>query len=101
MEAFLAGIRYDQIGFGAIVVFGVLAVLRGWIVPRSTVVDLRTDRKERLDEIASERDDWKQAYLVSEQARMLLVSQNGELLELAKTANHILSALPSTGEAKT
>ena len=61
----------------------IVAILSGRLQPNSNLVDAR-----------KERDSWKAAYLESEKARGVLMSQNGELLEVARTANHILRSLP-------
>lgn len=82
-QALLGTIRLDQIGLGGLVVLGVVSIIRGWLSPRTVTEDLR-----------GERDSWKQAYMESEKARNVLMSQNGELLEFARTANQILRSLP-------
>lgn len=76
-------IRIDQVALAGIVTLVVILILRGHLVPRSVLQDRTV-----------ERDAWKKAYVESEKARGVLVVQNGELLEVARTANHIIASLP-------
>ncbi len=83
----LAVLRIDQVALAGLVTLAVIFLYRGLLVPKPTLEDVRT-----------EREAWKAAYLESEKARSVLMAQNGELLEVARTANHILRSLPG-GEA--
>lgn len=71
----------------------VLLILWGKLVPKSVVNDIRNDRDARLVEARSETDDWKVAYQAVEEARRLQAQQLGELLELAKTTDHLIRSL--------
>lgn len=86
-QEFLAVVRVDQVALAGLVTLAVVLLYRGLLVPRTTLEDARNDR-----------DAWKAAYLESEKARSVLMTQNGELLEVARTANQILRSLPG-GEA--
>lgn len=83
LQELAAVVRVDQVALAGLVTATVILILRGNLVPRSV-----------LDDRTKERDAWKNAYMESEKARGVLVSQNGELLEVARTANHILRSLP-------
>ncbi|MCE7081143.1 hypothetical protein [Streptomyces sp. ST2-7A] len=72
-----------QGGGWAIVAAAVWMVLTGRLVPRSVMEDARTDR-----------DRWRAAHEVSEEARREADRQMGELLELARTTGQALSSLP-------
>lgn len=89
-----AQIPIAQGGAVAILAIVVLLVLMGRIVPRRTLDDLRADRDARIREIAAERDTWRAAHGVSEEARHDAQGQVRELLELSRTAGHVLGALP-------
>lgn len=78
----IASWELEQVPLAGIVVLVVILVLRGWLSPRTVTDDLR-----------GERDAWKTAYVESEKARGILIDQNGDLLEVAKTANHVLRSL--------
>jgi len=67
----------------AILAIVVLMIFRGALVPRRTHEEARTDR-----------DTWKQAWEASEEARRVQAAQLGELLELAKTTDQFIRALP-------
>lgn len=83
-----------QGGAAGLVVLVVILILRGALVPRSVVRDLRADRDTRIAEIMHERDTWRAAYETSEAGRHLAEAQAAELLELSRTATHLLASLP-------
>lgn len=83
----LAGLGISQLGAGAILAIVVLLILTGRLVPRSTLEDVR-----------QERDTWREAHGVSEEARHVAQGQVGELLELSRAAGNVLGSLPRPGE---
>lgn len=89
----LMGIDVAQGGAAALVTLVVLLILLGRLVPRSVLQDVRADRDARIAEIAAERDTWRDAHKESEAARIDAQSQVGELLELSRTADHVLRSL--------
>lgn len=97
----LLGINASDAGAAGIVILVVLLILLGRLVPRAVLQDVRSDRDARLAEIATERDTWRAAHLESEAARQVAQGQVGELLELSRTADHLLRSLPQAREAST
>ncbi|MFH8805467.1 hypothetical protein ACH4F6_39000 [Streptomyces sp. NPDC017936] len=91
----LLGFRPVDLGAAALVGLVVLLVLRGQLVPRRQLEDVRTDLVRQIDDLRGERDTWRQAHAVSEEARREAQDQAGELLELSRTAGYFFSALPS------
>ncbi len=89
----LLGVNVAQGGVVALVTLFVLFIYLGRLVPRSVVDDVRKDRDDRLQELVSERDSWREAFRESEAARVEAQSQVGELLELSRTADHVLRSL--------
>jgi hypothetical protein len=89
----LMGINVAQGGAVAILAVVVLFIVRGSLVPRSVLEDVRKDRDARVAEILAERDTWRDAHRESERARVEAQSQVGELLELSRTADHVLRSL--------
>jgi hypothetical protein len=89
----LLGVPVAEGGAAAIVTLVVLLIIIGRLVPRSVVEDVRKDRDDRLAAALAERDAWREAYRVSEAARMESQAQVGELLELSRTAEHVLRAI--------
>ncbi len=81
------GINASDAGLGALLTLVVLLILTGRLVPRRTHEDVLTDR-----------DNWRQAYLESEKARKVEHDQTEDLLEMAKLGGHILTALPRPGK---
>jgi hypothetical protein len=60
----------------------ILLILTGRLVPRRTMEDAIHDR-----------DEWRAAHRISEQARVELAEQLGELLEHARTTNAFIAAI--------
>lgn len=83
MSDTLLGINVAQGGAVALLALVVLMVLTGRLIPRRTYDDLR-----------EERDTWRSAHSTSEEARRLEREQVDELLELSRTADRVLTALP-------
>lgn len=89
----LMGINVAQGGAVALVTLVVLLIFFGKLVPRRVLEDVRSDRNDRVKELAAERDTWRNAYVESEKARLEAQNQVGELLELSRTADHVLRSL--------
>ncbi|MEW2402116.1 hypothetical protein [Streptomyces sp. NPDC046862] len=89
----LLGVNVAQGGAAALVTLVVLLILLGKLVPRSVLEDVRADRDARIAEVLAERDTWRDAHRESEAARVEAQSQVGELLELSRTADHVLRSL--------
>lgn len=97
----LLGFRPTDLGAAVLVGITVLAILRGYLVPRSVVTDLRADRDKRIAELIAEVTRWRDAHERSETARLEAQAQAGELLELSRVATRFFAALPRAGEVKT
>ena len=80
-------------GAGAIVTLIVLLILRGNLVSRAVLEDVRKDRDARIAELVAERNAWQAAHRESEAARIEAQSQVGELLELSRIADRVLRAI--------
>lgn len=80
-------------GAGAIVTLIVLLILKGHLVSRAVLEDVRKDRDARVAELAKDRDLWRDAHRESEAARIEAQSQVGELVELARLTDRVLHAI--------
>ena len=89
----LLGVNIASGGAVALVTLVVLLIFFGKLVPRSVLEDVRKDRNERIAEVIAERDTWREAHKNSEAARIEAQSQVGELLELSRTADHVLRSI--------
>jgi hypothetical protein len=65
----------------------VVLILTGYLVPHTILRDVKNDR-----------DRWRDAARLSEEARHSDREQVRELLEVARVADHVLTALPTPGE---
>jgi protein gp37 len=93
MDAFLTfftSLPTDQIALGALVTVMVISILRGWVVPRSVLVDRMADKDARIAALEKERDAWHTAHDTSEAGRQELKKQNGELIRSAEIANRFM-----------
>ncbi|MEV6569915.1 hypothetical protein [Streptomyces sp. NPDC051577] len=81
------GFTPADLGVSGLLVLVVLLILTGRLVPRATLLDMR-----------QERDTWREAHGVSETARQAEREHNAELLELSRTASHVLASLPHPRE---
>jgi len=83
-----------------------LMVLLGKLVPRTALEDARKDSEEtkkdrdkRLEEKQKEVDLWRSAFINEVATTRELSSQVTTLMEVARTADHVLRSLPAgTGE---
>ena len=91
----LMGVSLMQGGAAAVVLLIVVLILRGALVPRSVVKDLLAGRDARIQDVTAQRDTWRAAHQESEEARHVAQGQVGELLELSRTADHLLRSLPT------
>lgn len=80
----LDGIPLVGLSAPAILSVVVMMVMTGRLVPRKT-----------YDDVIRERDEWRAAHSVSEEARRAEASQKTEiLLPIARTMEHVLESLP-------
>lgn len=85
-STFLSVLKLDQIAYAGIVVIIIFAILTDRLVTR-----------RRLDEAREERNDWKAAYMASDQANRLLIQQNSDLVDGARTTIKVVEAIPRLG----
>lgn len=116
IETVAAALPLPGLSIGGLVMLILTAWFREWIYPRGYVTALRedhaqliealredrdkriselvADRAERIAEYQAEVADWREAYRGMEIAVATVRGQNGELLELARTSEHVLRSLP-------
>jgi hypothetical protein len=90
-----------------LVVLGVIAVYRGWLVPRPQVqaLEAATRRVEEIEEQrlkeSRERElDWRKAWEVSEAARAITAASTADMLEAMRTLEALVRATPAGAPAK-
>lgn len=84
----------QSMGAGTIVVLVVVMVLRGALVPRSTLDDVRADRDARLEEKDREIEALRATVDTLTATVEAQAGHVGELLEVGRTAQHVLLSLP-------
>lgn len=92
ISAFFASLPTDQIALGALVTFMVVGLLRGWVVPRSVLVDRIGDKDKQIAILEKERDAWHKAHDVSEAGRAELKQQNTNLIKSAEISNRFMDS---------
>jgi hypothetical protein len=83
-----------------LVVFAVLAVWRGWLVPRATVERLEAAQRsiveiqeKRLAEAIARESEWRKAYETSREANVLLIGQTDDVLAGLATVEQLVRDL--------
>lgn len=96
----LAG-NVDTGAFLALVAVLGTAIWRGWLVPRPTVEKLEEAfdkiaavQEMRLAESTTRESEWKAAWVAENAKGQVLAGQIADLVEYAKTADHVLRSLP-------
>lgn len=88
------GIPLEAVGIGSgwlFVGLFVIAMLRGRLVPRSTLEDARTTFDAVRADLAHDRDEWRAAHRISETARVMGEENQRALLEpTAHTVNQLM-----------
>lgn len=89
-------------GGGAVGILSVVIymILTGRLVPRSTLDDVRADRDARLAEAHKETDDWRAVVELTQRESVVRAAQVTELLELGRTTNSFIKALPGPSAPK-
>lgn len=97
----LAGLDVLNLGAGGIVSIGVLAVLRGWLVPRRVLNDLRAatdarvaDKEQELARTREATSEWRAAASTKDLTILAQAKQIDELMDSARLSNDLLRALP-------
>lgn len=90
-----------------LIVFAVLAVWRGWLVPKATVDQLTSanDRvaavqAERLTDSKKREEEWRAAWTAERARGDLQERQIDELLELARTTDAALRGLKTAARGQ-
>lgn len=85
-------------GPGAMLTLVIVAIVKGMLVPRSVLEDVRKDRDARLQEVQAVADMWKEAFQESDKRSSILAEQNRELLQQGRTTNSLIAAIPKAVE---
>lgn len=92
-----ADMPWGTLGPAGVLVIAVLMMLRGDIVARRTLDDVRSDRDARLSEKQSEIDALHRQIEALQSVTHEQAGQVTTLLEVAQTARHVLLSLPKAG----
>jgi hypothetical protein len=88
---------WGTLGPAGVLVIAVLMILRGDIVARRTLDDVRSDRDARLKEKQAEIDALYRQVEALQSTTTEQATQVTTLLEVAQTARHVLLSLPKAG----
>lgn len=88
-----------QLSAAGLLAVVVLAIVRGWLVPRKVLEEARADRERQIEDAKAQCADWKAAFQAAEQARQVLAGQVDELLELARATDEFIRTTPRPGRA--
>lgn len=71
-----------------------LQMARGRLHPQSTIDRMVAAHEREMRELSHDRDEWRAAHGISEQARGVQTEQVKELLEHARTTDDFIRSLP-------
>lgn len=93
-----AGLK--EIGAVGLVALFFLLFYFGKVVPRRTVDEIIRQADARVVRAESETGEWREAHALTDLANRVLIDQNRELIELARTSDHLLKSIHTvaTGE---
>lgn len=88
----------DFISIGQLTASGLLLLVAllfflGRVIPKSTVDALLAARDAEIARCRDTSTEWRSAYELERHARELVTEQNGELIEVARTVEHIMESL--------
>lgn len=96
MDSLTDASSWTQFGLaGFIFLLLMMAFARGWVFSRKSVEDMIRVYEGRLDDKNAVIADLKAAVAASERRNDMLSAQVGQLVELGRTSNAVLNALPS------
>lgn len=90
---FLSKIHADQISLAALVTFGIISIIRGWIVPRQVVLDRIADKDKAIATLTSERDNYKSAWEVARDANFESIAQIGKMVTAGEATTRLIDAM--------
>lgn len=96
----VSGLAVGEVSTAALLGLAILALLRGWLVPRSVLDDVRRDRDTRLADCQAQITDWRDAYRAADARADILAGQVDELVHQARTTEQVLQSLARVAEAK-
>jgi hypothetical protein len=79
-------------GVAGLVVTLSLLVIRGFLIPRTTYKELKLASDEAIKRLTDENRDWKNAWLLEQQSRVLRDRQFDTLIEISKTTQELVRA---------
>jgi len=91
--AFFATLKVDQVALGAIVTFGVVSILRGWIVPKQVVTDLIARFNAQIASLIEERNNLREANAALTEANRILLDNQTKLVNSGDTTNRLIDTL--------
>jgi hypothetical protein len=89
-----------QGGAVGVLVFVVLAILVGRLVPRKSLEDVRADRDARLAEAKIRGDEWRATALAQEERSDVQARQIDQLLEANRTTNALIEGLKQASQER-
>lgn len=81
-----------QGGATGILLFVMISVLRGWLVPRTVLIDRMKDKDEIIARQDNEIIAWREAHRISEAGRAELKDQNTKLINGQENMNRFVDA---------
>lgn len=100
MDDLAAFVQAGQLTLSGLGALGVLLVFLGRMIPRSTVDALLATRDAEITRSNARADEWHAAYETERTGRELVTEQNRELIEVARTVEHVMESLQAKAEGR-
>lgn len=81
------------LGIAGLIGFTIFSIIKGWLIPVNIFNARIGDKDTYIKNLVAERDTWRDAHAKSEEAREILLKQNSDLIDSAKTTNHLIESL--------
>lgn len=94
----IASLPLGQLSASAILGVFVLSILMGWLVPRRVMADRLADKDAENTSLKEQVQLWQQIARDNGLTATNAVQQSDQLLEVARTTNQVLRALPQSRE---
>lgn len=99
-DGWLDAVDVSQISAWSIVGIFVLAILRGWLVPRRTLMEIRDVKDAQLARQDNDIKSWRESSEMNAAALVKSQGQVDDLLDVGRTTRHVLTSLSEAADGR-
>ena len=101
MEELPTLVQLGQLTLSGLGGVGVILLFLGKVIPKTTVDTLLAARDAEINRANERGDEWQKAYESERHVTELIRDQNRELIEVARTVEHVMESLQLVVEGRT